>query len=1393
MNERSVRRQFITDLASEAVDRHLHPPKDPKDNSPVELYEEYSALAKAKARMNDQPVPTPEFVTEHSYAVNKDVVQQAMQGDLRDSPLFNNKEIINSLTYSARSRGLTIDDVRSAFAEVQKHIALTADVSVRELYRQDLFTATRDGSKNVFRWDWKKLIGLRLSEATAMIGLGQASEIREVRKDLTEQRRDRSGEIMSSRELLELSDDEREQAIQNSHFYVEELIEAAFEKQAMQRKLRNYAELGGPQLRKLLQRFDESGMDVEQFQSHISLEVGVKRIVQQMQLGRGIEVPSATDRSGFEIIHVNDAYTEQAVRGHLAYLLKTEITNLAQMNRLELVRAKPVYDDGTPQAAHEKVKNFSRRLMLSGTFWSIAMRTGSRLGVAGMGAGVLLEGTTGIAAAAGLGAVGAAVREVFNEKKRIDLRRIDVAVGAQRVSEHLVRPAEDISNQLGKAAAQLRQATTIEQLTLAAKKLYAIVADTQSRLNPPQYNSKISPQDYIAFGKDNRFKAQNQMIQNLGDAIDLIHQSLKRIPIAHAVRTRREMSNIGSLAIQKQAAREAELFAELHSTVRNRIGRYIQAMTVGAAFAGAATAAFEGVTWLFHKAFGPEPSGVEPSFNVDVEATAGTLPEQTIQLGGESVRCVIRPDSTLQFLYEDGRMFNYLRLPDGLDVSHLRLEVGADGHTLNVFDLQSDTLVEQVSVHIRPVLEGEFVQSVPESTPNLFPGLPAEIETAQGVIKTTIDEAGLMHVFQSVGDKDVPVMNPIELFTTEVRDYMGKLDDPAQFVIYQVTETGTDGNVSTIVEVRSVFNLDKVVTTIAIDKDIISETASGNGPATFGEQLRVFSQAVKNNSESATAPSAPVLARPHLGNYKPVSLEDLSMHAGEKFLEVSLLPESYKGLILTDIGSIIVAENIAQPSTRVGWKNRLGKGKRYHDRYAAATVGESIDHAHDIKAQATEFLVADRIRYYERTMTPEYIKNVEGLIKRITDIGLDILSPTQQQALVRDQVGERIIKYHRQLQQMKAECDGSRDKNNLRAIMPDHAREGVVKQIDELFDRFVVGRQLEKYYAAILRGSRHFLAQLQTDFTIHANDAGSTHERRVKEYNTDLQNLIEFEAGFRSMFPDKEGRLVVPSNHNGILAFHTEMQQLGHEISNDLLVMDMEAMFSTPSIRAYVFEALEKCGAITKDTDNKITIRIQNIVSNLMKALNTKIAAEGWKPGEYTIAMENIGIVGSYLIFNAKHKANIDTMIANLTHDRTGVAVFDFASGLLAKDLSKESQNRINRIPPLTEDNFSSIHDIETKDAREIVRLGITPADFYRSPVTPVVLPSAPRPVPKSTTATATPQPAAAAAKPAAARPDPVVAPTPTESAPTPTKPTPVEGIPADPDPLDSFDDEILE
>ncbi|MBI2416087.1 MAG: hypothetical protein HYV33_05520 [Candidatus Kerfeldbacteria bacterium] len=685
-------------------------------------------------------------------------------------------DVIDDLVDHANELGLKSSELAEVVAEIERHVTLRSNVEARHEFNQKKRSTS-----------WYKLhrhIANRWHEAIEVFGQGLGTDVKERKASI----------IAHKSDMMALAKD-------------------ALERQARKQRLEQYLELANDRnvaFRNLIERFQRGELELPELLANVDYRTGINKIVAELDFDNLLDIGEPGDP---EYVNAADPNIKRAVENHLRFILRSEVAQLAQAQSVEVLSSTDYRHDQT------KWGRVRRMVLLSGTVWGAATRLGiNRLMIGGtLGAG-LLAGGGGLAVAFGAGAAAGAVREYFNGKERKRQRRIDAAVGAGPAG--IVRSASDINRDLAAVTQALQgvigSGNSIEH---TLEQSYAVIADVQNRLLRTRLAKGDERQDYISFGLDNRFKAQNDLLDNFQRAVMTFDQALERHNATSNTgqqdHLKQTLARIASTNLLTLKANEAHLKKHLEKGERAAI---VRSAIVSGAFGGAAAMAMDALaaTWpvTYLKEHLPWSKPPAPS-----------LPHPTqLTVGGQSAVAEVSADGRITVFNQAHQVMTSSELPSNIDPNNL--QVKADGSNLKLFDEQTGKPLGEMRITVDTVDAGETVMRAVEPTlVDLSPDKAFVVKLSDTLqYRLAVSAQGLLEVFKDNAGETVPVGQPIALLSEEIKAKLTDLHDKAaQFIIQQ-----TDQN---HVVIKSAFD-GKPITTLALTDSGVTAAAPPPPPAT---------------------------------------------------------------------------------------------------------------------------------------------------------------------------------------------------------------------------------------------------------------------------------------------------------------------------------------------------------------------------------------------------------------------------------------------------------------------------------------------------------------------------------------------------------------------------------
>lgn len=484
--------------------------------------------------------------------------------------------------------GLEHDDVIAILPDLKHQVDIASEVTARRKHEAKKTDPTIGKLKRFARnvklsvWD----------EKLEVLGIGS----------IPAAARERRGELLRS------TDD------------MTKIMKALLERRSMSKRLDNYKQIvrnadpqAGASFEALLREYQAGvghtdthvGLTSRDVMNNQHYQQAVEKILDSINLTGQFSL----DGTGQEIVNL-DTQPEliPVIKNHLRFILRSEILQLTDAENLELLSSQEYESDKAKPA------RIAAKVLASGTLWAVAAKSGAKLvmgssvAAVGMGAVTVLSGGTGLAIAAGLGAVGGVVRECVNAKDHAKQRKMDRAVGgldaAHVVDSRMLN--NNLQHQLQTLQAEINAGRITDTNLL---NLYATVADAQNRLLKMRTGKIKDRQDYINFGLEHRFEAQLELLQQLEQATEVLDKAIQNYSGDRTALQRNIARRHAGVALDLKHAADSQRKQDL----KQEAGRVIISATFGAVAASAASYAMD---WLDHTgASAPKGPEFKPTFS----------------------------------------------------------------------------------------------------------------------------------------------------------------------------------------------------------------------------------------------------------------------------------------------------------------------------------------------------------------------------------------------------------------------------------------------------------------------------------------------------------------------------------------------------------------------------------------------------------------------------------------------------------------------------------------------------------------------------------------------------------------------------------------------------------
>ncbi len=611
-------------------------------------------------------------------------VAHETMGEYADSVLFSDPTMVATLEglldYTNRE-GLGVEELKEALSEVRRHVSIQAHFDAQQAHEAD----RRAAGRNLF-----KHIALNIKDMQTVFGGGVASDVRK-------------NEASAFSNGAELSN----------------LLQSACELGVMRHRLKRYIELGGDNLKSAVDAFIHGHAHVNDLMnpSHEHgkhYEQGLDAIIG----GLNLEVGRDFQLDGLGDIYIDTAETKAAIEHHLKFVLRTEIIKLAEANQLTVLSSEE-YTVPNPTGG-QKLLQAAKGVVLSGTFWGITTRLGTRAAIGGIvGIGAVSGGgalALGIGAGIAAGAAGAYVRESFNSADRLKRRRLEAALGG--IGHGEVKPASEINAELKKATDELHAAPDQTKTIAAIKKAFAVASDAQARLRFARTGKGNKQQDFISFGAENRFRAQAELLSNIELTLAAVQRAMETLSDSDGSLTyvRGELKTINEHTVNDLKESRQKLNKKF---TRDEEQRRKRAAIIGgvAGGLGSLVSHYALELWGGQKAaeegMAATPESPAPAATLEVTAPTNELVNlpgaEPITTAGKMSFLETDPSHHYQMAMGSDHHFNVTKLnPDGTSVESVASAdlSTVDGDTLQV--VKADHLAKLFDANGHPVAEVHF-------------------------------------------------------------------------------------------------------------------------------------------------------------------------------------------------------------------------------------------------------------------------------------------------------------------------------------------------------------------------------------------------------------------------------------------------------------------------------------------------------------------------------------------------------------------------------------------------------------------------------------------------------------------------------------------------------------
>lgn len=1102
-------------------------------------------------------------------------IQAALTPDIAKSSLFSDPNSLSTLARIASSElGLGSADITQVMQEVQRQIASESDAAVRAHYAEEKHMATHttnaDGDqveKAFYEKNWGTLAAQSWKESVAVFGLGRASDVRSHKADVV-----------------------RDQA------YMGEMIVDAMRRQAARKNLEVYSKLGqtgvSNSIETIKSRLRMGEVTAEEVEQSPEYTQTIEHIVAQFEISDDFELEPGN------VIDATETAVKEGIKNHLGSLLKTELLNLIQASELEVLTSDQYRDeDGT---AKSRAKKIAARLGTSATLWTVALKTGGRLAIGGAVGASVLSGGSGLAIAAVLGGASGLLRERLNRAERIKQRQIDVAFGSSMpgllpTSSFL---AGRMFSEQGHLVDSFRRGTP-DDVRCNIEQLHRVISDVQARLAVSMQPGKVK-QDLIVFGGRNRFKAQQELLDNLANARESIRQAVE----AHSDRDQiREQMKVSSRAQLKQVQGEAHDLQLRIQHAESGIVRDIKATVVGAGFAGFASAAMD----VMHYAFGPEQAtSLAPTLR---EGQPGVF---TFNYQGEEHHGIVSSDGNVH-LTELNKDF---QLPEGIDPKAIHITSMDD--SVGIYDITSGEPVAQVEITEYTTTKEHVLKETTEVA-NLSSG-PRDTYAFTGQdgtdYRVILDKTGKATLVRDTSGGWMNASDDIPLLADDV---VARGDILTQANHFNIT-TASDG----VLEIRSIYNPDKVIASI-------NAQDMNDGAPDIVSQPATLQEITYKAGDIHTA-----FAMDELSGWESEVLE-------HRYDELS--GDYWPAAAVASVGSAALVEPNFLPSDQSRPVRPPSNETTDSSGQPISAIGETVPHERLIEREANRIASKEKRRTMKReliTKQTEFKTKFDAINQAITTAVTELTAKrgdavavadiealaTQREKFIEletlgqglesflfavETVGSAYISYE--------EIDASEHGGSVRKFYVDNMEDSVIIGREAPFDAMIIERIMVTLNSA--RGAME----------VALNDDAMSTASKLAKLKGPLAAIKAIDAKFNEKIPTPLCDITA------ITDMETALQSLEHDVEMAEQFLTFKANFGNPTeVWAVIPAALIKFGILRKATAaspfklkiGSDTVEVAN--STQFNTLLTQFKAKG----EGKVGLKAVGILNKLLAFDPK-------------------------------------------------------------------------------------------------------------------------------------------------------------
>ncbi len=1076
--------------------------------------------------------------------VKTDDIREALGKRFRESGIYHDDYVLERLAGLVNEHGISSEILRDAVRDLEVQISLEAKTESDYAHAENM---TQSGWLYRFTAGAMKELGRDLGvNDISFSAFGKSRHFGDVAKKKAEIRQRTS--------------------------YMNTALESAITRAIDRKRLEDYMEMGGKKLRRIITEFQAGEISVAQVLAHTEYTNGIQQIIGHINIHGNNEYDlggsfGILDFTTPEMKSGNKAFKiKNAIHKHWAVLLRDQLVNLAAETAQATVTSKVIEKevDRDYPAALQLVIDGGKRIVTSGTAWTVGIRGGAKFTI-GVTAGVgALTGGTGLIIAAGLGTVAGFARAVMNSRKRKRRKRLDAAIGSREYTVkvgkeeyEVVRSAERIVQVLDaqvmavkKAEQEVKNAeqkwraarsqeakarkkgeapplgvhSVNDEIELRERKnelhdtvlvLYGTISDAHGRM---RRSRKSGEQDYIGFGYQNRDAAILQFAQQLEGALSEVTAFMDTLEDE----SRKQLQD----AMIREDQKRKKLIEKVESKFKGQLrkGELTQILK-GTLLGGAAASA---VSLVLDAAFPhTEPVSAPPAW------PEGAAPAM-IDIGGDRIATlsasgteIIISDTT------DGMVQDaIIPVPEGVDIRTVGIEATPDGSRIDFISATGET-VNHIDITEYGVPLGEALIET-TNTVSVVDGSAQPFQIGEDTFSITIDANTGMVTILNPAD-GTPIFTASEsLFSESLFDLPpGALNHASQLSVYTYNDSIGLNSAINNDRLAEIFFRGGEVTmqladTLAVE-DIMHNVSELAGEVSEGTNTELRQAVVSTFLEEELT---------------PYNMENLQTRRTPRSPEM-YVPDSIKG------------RDFSHPEVTAAEEEHTG------DRPAGMLLELRQRHA--------------RLHAAEQSVT-ERVKDVMTTVNTNGDIGVDFLeSATTLRRDLRTIVTQVI-----EARQWYEGGEGDLFYQDIDADQYDGAFEPFLNGVES-----TVAPYPDQLDTAVVTGLQNYLStdatspgplvdvvsQLMID---RGNDLSvSTLQSNIRGLRT---SLIDMQHGFNDFIAVEPGNAIIDGARADIMQKFTNVTELFRLAE---LVVRFDLAFPNVKVREYIMERLRHHGAVT--------------------------------------------------------------------------------------------------------------------------------------------------------------------------------------------------------------------